>query len=64
MKSGLVEDKEVSLSLYTSALEDIFHPCKLVVYADDNYVVASCGEEEKLSEKITIKMTHHFEWLE
>jgi len=67
IKAGCIQGSilgPVLYNIFTSSLIDIVHPCKLVVYADDAYVIASCDNKEKLLNLLTITIAEHFKWLD
>jgi len=67
IKAGCIQGSilgPILYNIFTSELETIIFPSKLVVYADDAYVIASCDTKEKLCDLLKLTISRHFEWLE
>jgi len=45
-------------------LEGVLDPCKLIVYAYDADVVASCDIKDKLVDLLKLTISRHFDWLD
>jgi len=67
IKAGCIQGsilEPILYNIYTSELENIFSPAKLVAYEDEAYVIATCDSSEKLKDVLKLTISNHFEWLD